>query len=381
MDPAIGAILDSESKTVVRPRRKLSRRKRLLFGALAVVLALGAGFALLEFATRVLTRANLVHFGSWESLPGVRFKLRPGVTGNNNQGFHDVDRDFKKPAGTRRVLFLGDSYTWAPIDYDHRFTTIIARDYAGAHPTPPTEFLNLGVPSYGPADTYELWKNHGVLYDPDAAIYCFYQGNDVTDNGPGGYKRAILGELVSIRADSRLDKSWLLDFARVKLNLLHFGLTRNTETAHGLTRADLVEGWKFTSRLFDPAKQNEVQWHYDYLRGVLADMKRLAEEKHTPLLVIQIPAQMRIDPVAARQMADATGQKIENFNFALVSLKVKVLCDQLGIASADIAEPLEDEPNPAGLYLPNDTHWNDRGNAAAAKAMEPEIEKFLNKPK
>lgn len=374
----MGAVLEQDSKTTSRPRRPLSRRKRLLFGALAVVLALGVGCVLLELATRVLTRTNLVHFGDWESLPGVRFKLRPGVGGYNNHGFHDVDRDFKKPAGTRRVLFLGDSYTWAPVDDDQRFTTIVARDWAKAHPAPPTEFLNLGVPSYGPADTYELWKNHGVLYRPDAAIYCFYQGNDVTDNGPGGYRRAILGELVSIRADRWLDKSWLLDFVRAKLHLTHFALTRDTETAHGLTQADLVADWKFTARLFDPAAQAEVQWHYDYLRAVLADMKRLADEQKTPLLVLQLPAQTRIDPAAARRMADAAGRRVEDFDFALVSLKVKKLCDELGIASADLAGPLAAEPDPAGMYLPNDTHWNGRGNAAAARAMEPAIEKFLN---
>lgn len=370
--------MGNETQHAAVSRPKLSRKKRLVFGALAILLGLFAGFGLLEIAARALTRANMVHFGSWENLPGVRFKLRPAIDGNNNHGFHDVDREFKKPAGTRRVLFIGDSYTWGLVDYEHRFTTLVARDYARAHPSPPTEFLNLGVPSYGPADAYELWKNYGAKFQPDAVIYCFYQGNDVTDNGPGAYQRAILGEKVTIRTDSRLDKSWLLGFVRVKLNLLHFGATRNTEIAHGLTQSDLVEGWKFTSRLFDPAKQSEVGWHYDYLRGVLGDMKRLAGEQHTPLLIIQIPAQMRIDSKAAKQVADATGRKVSDFNFSLVSLRVKSICDELGIASADIAEPLEDETDPAGMYLLNDTHWNERGNAAAAKAMQPAIENFLS---
>lgn len=361
----------------VRPRRKLSRRKKWIFGIVAALMALGAALVVLEIATRILTRANLVHFGEWETIPGVRFKLRPYISGNNSQGFHDIERPFQKPAGRRRVLFLGDSYTWGLVDYDHRFTTLVERELNRLDPSHPTEVINLGVASYGPADCFELWKNYGVRYQPDAVVFCFYQGNDVTDNSLLGYHRAVLGEKVPIRIGNWLDKSWFIDFLRVKARLAHFGFTRNTAVAHGMTSADIIAGWLYTVRLFDPARQADVQWSYDCLSYVFRDMKAFAAQQRTPLLVVQLPAAMQIDPDLARRVAKAAGRPIADFDFTLISRKIKSQLDHIGITSADISDAIKAEPDPAGLYIPTDTHWNERGNAAAAKAMTPAIAQFL----
>ena len=112
------------------PRRRRPLRVRLGLAAAASLVALG----LAELGLRVVAHATLKargvtldeHLG-WHMLPNV--EKRGGEWGSgepartNSHGWRDAEHPYEPPAGTRRVLALGDSFTFGQnVDYGMRFT-------------------------------------------------------------------------------------------------------------------------------------------------------------------------------------------------------------------------------------------------------------------
>jgi len=106
--------------------------------------------------------------GSWEFV-------------TNNHGFRDTrDFPYTKPAGTLRVLALGDSHTQGyEARQDATFSAVLER-YLRAHGRR-AEVLNAGVSGFGTAEELAFLENEGYRYQPDVVVVAFY-ANDFEDN-------------------------------------------------------------------------------------------------------------------------------------------------------------------------------------------------------
>ncbi len=92
----------------------------------------------------------------------------------NAAGFRDVERELEKPAGTKRVLLLGDSVTWGwGVGEEDRFGEMLD-EQLGAD----VEVLNLACPGYGTDQQYWTLLERGLAYDPDVVVLSFVL-NDV----------------------------------------------------------------------------------------------------------------------------------------------------------------------------------------------------------
>lgn len=100
----------------------------------------------------------------------VTFQDQPLKT--NQEGFRDRDHGLEKPAGKRRVLFLGDSvlFGWS-LPEEARFTNVLARL------RPDWEVINMGIPGYNAAQEVECLRNYGLKYKPDLVVINII-GND-----------------------------------------------------------------------------------------------------------------------------------------------------------------------------------------------------------
>jgi len=95
----------------------------------------------------------------------------------NSDGFRDRDRATPKPAGSRRIVVLGDSITEAlqvsleetfAARVEHRLTTAGHR----------VEVLNFGISALGPAQEYLILREYGVRYAPDVVVLAVFTAND-----------------------------------------------------------------------------------------------------------------------------------------------------------------------------------------------------------
>lgn len=186
--------------------------RRALFILLTLALGAGAGALLLELGV-------LVFAGEQPKFPrhvvGAPFGLRinqPGAVYRhksadvnvwfriNSQGMR-ADRDFArpKPAGLRRIVSLGDSFTVGyEVEGEETFSSVLERELSKRGLR--VEVLNAGVSGYGTAEACLYLERELFGYEPDLVLVSFYT-NDLVDNTRSGLFRLEDGALVAV-ADS-----------------------------------------------------------------------------------------------------------------------------------------------------------------------------------
>ncbi|MCK6578693.1 MAG: SGNH/GDSL hydrolase family protein [Anaerolineae bacterium] len=182
------------------PQRAFRRARRLL---LVILLTLLATFGALE----VLVRQIPLYPDSF-AIPddALGWRYQPNAAGAwfnagcpreftnqvamNSQGAHDVEHVVEKPAGTPRVLVLGDSLVAAlevPTEalFFRRLESLLsARAGAGGVPEGVTEVIGFGFAGYGTAQEMLFYEGGGRRYAPDVVLLLFTPHNDFADNHP-----------------------------------------------------------------------------------------------------------------------------------------------------------------------------------------------------
>jgi hypothetical protein len=185
---------------------------RRFLGSAALVAA-STLFALLagEVVVRVLYRDTMVMFPRYHTdyrygrytLRGIRPNAEyrhASVDGTwtyvtNSRGFRDT-REFayEKPAGTLRVLSIGDSHTQGTeVRQEATFSAVLERYFAKRGVR--AEVLNAGVSGYSTAEALAFLENEGYKYRPDVVVLGFY-ANDYEDNLKAGLFALDGGRLV-----------------------------------------------------------------------------------------------------------------------------------------------------------------------------------------
>jgi hypothetical protein len=96
----------------------------------------------------------------------------------NNHGWRDEERSFKKLAGEKRILVLGDSITFGLIVPD-TYTRILERKLRDRGNN--VEVLNMAYAGWGTDQELEALKHEGIRYAPDWIVVQFCI-NDLEDN-------------------------------------------------------------------------------------------------------------------------------------------------------------------------------------------------------
>lgn len=102
---------------------------------------------------------------------------------SNSLGFRDRDHDVAKPAGTYRILVLGDSIVqgMAIADRERMFTTEMENLLrADGHAV---EVLNFGVNGYNTRQEVETLRSKGLAYAPDLVILAYCLNDGFLDSG------------------------------------------------------------------------------------------------------------------------------------------------------------------------------------------------------
>jgi hypothetical protein len=191
---------------------------RRLLGSLAV-LAASLAFSLLlaEAASRLAGfHPSFVvpdHTIGSHWRPGARYRWTvEGFSQGriNAAGWRDRDYAERKPAGTTRILFCGDSYVAAlEVPLDSTFHKRLERRLgADATPGHHVEVMALGRGGLGTTQEYLAYRKWGARYDPDIVAVLFVL-NDWADNWSGMWQ-GIQRPYFVVEGDSlRLDTSFV----------------------------------------------------------------------------------------------------------------------------------------------------------------------------
>ncbi len=141
--------------------------RRICGWALSVLLV----FVVMELGLRLLGARNMVLYERDEAA-GYRVKPMQDVrvAGKrvvvNEWGVRDARPFFKRSAGLRRIVVLGDSVTWGGlgIDQSDAFTSVLERRL------PDCEVINAGVNGYSVTQMVRLYQTHLKGLDPDMVM-------------------------------------------------------------------------------------------------------------------------------------------------------------------------------------------------------------------
>jgi hypothetical protein len=169
----------------------------------------------------------------------------------NQFGLRGRETTLCKPAGTTRILCLGDSFTFGKgvegnETFCSRLEELVNR---GAH-TQRFETLNAGVVSYGTSNELIYLRKRGFLFDPDVILLQFHP-NDFDDNLENGLFRLDAGGKLILTSrpyanlkraieiyqwipfKGYLDYSHLFQFVRIELNKMILWPSHGSLTPRG----------------------------------------------------------------------------------------------------------------------------------------------------
>ncbi|NJN98344.1 MAG: SGNH/GDSL hydrolase family protein [Anaerolineales bacterium] len=179
--------------------------KRGLVLGLKILLTIVLSFLFLEFLLLVFNdvvfRKSLYMYD-----PDLGYKARPyahwGDNITNEFGFNDRDYPHQKKPGTYRILFVGDSFSWAG-GLEGNYTAILEKKFEAEFGDSRVEIINTGYDATHTGEQLKALKKYGLQYNPDLVVLAFFVGNDFFDATPWRRRINVGGSQVDI--DTRTD--------------------------------------------------------------------------------------------------------------------------------------------------------------------------------
>jgi len=327
--------------------RTAGKRRSLSVRLAALALALVPALLVLEIGLRVF-RVPFIYFamyetplqrGAVEPHPDLQYVNRPGYAGTfktgefrtgiriNSKGLRDREYPYEKPAGTKRLLALGDSmvYGWG-VEAEQAATEVLERRLSGV------EVINAGCPGWGTRHHLRFLQDEGIRYQPDVVLL-FFCTNDPEDNGR--QIKFVDGQVAAPEAPEGTA-------GRVKR-----WVTRHFATYTLLARGKAELG-RIIGRGQAPELDTDALWGAEaaYLEGVQA----FCRKRGVRLALVYIPDE------TAEHLAWAP--------------RVRAFCQENGLALLDLSGAHEEAARTGPVMFRLDPHWTPHGHEAVASAIQ-----------
>lgn len=308
----------------------------------------------------------------------------------NSLGLRGPERGYAKPAGVRRVMVLGDSFTEAAQVHERESAVGRLEAALNARGGDQFEVLNAGVGGWGTGQQLVYLREEGYRYEPDLVVVMLYLGNDVFDNSyalqgspknphepywvfrdDGRFepiefrtrKPEEIGPLVSTLRERTLLWNVFETGVLVKLEdgddddeLRANRFNRNKMIVHEVKASDRQENaWRTTLTLLQRVRQ-------------------LGEERGFQTAVVIAPAAFQVYDADWQELLSENKLKPTDWSPDLPNAVLVANAGMVGAPMLDLLPALQAEAsNGDRLYFPYDKHWTPAGHAIAAR----EIERFL----
>ena len=306
----------------------------------------------------------------------------------NSRGLRGPDYDYAKPAGTKRVLILGDSFAEGYYVNEEETARAVLEQRLNAGPCRGWQVVNGGTIAYSTDQEYLFFSEEGHRYQPDLVTLLFYH-NDLLYNasprGPGGEQKPFFGvedgRLVARHTTLEPDpgagpnrqnpgraplRPWR---GSIALRLLSNRTVDSSPGLHGvLSRLGLVqpvsndpprEFWPY-----GPGRGREVEEMWATTAALLAALKQDVEAHGARLSVLYVPARFEVSAPVWQTTRERyrLGKRWDPY---VVFDRLRKELDAIGVPLLDPRAALtrtEAEGPPA--YYTRDVHWNAVGNAS-----------------
>ena len=290
----------------------------------------------------------------------------------NSKGLRDREYEYKKPNEIKRIVVLGDSFTWGyGVEDKERYSEILEDDLEDC------QVINMGVTGYGTDQELLTFKTEGVKYSPDLVIVAFQIGSDIVNNAnviqytyPKPLfvldKRGKLN-LTNTPVPRKEDwiKRWEIENECTK-NLTFLDSFKRFTAKHSHTYkfvADKIVSNPALLEVFKKigivhketfARGGYTQYTWDLTNTLLKEIDTAAKENGAKTLIVIVPNKEQV--------------------YKHIDLKLNEMLIDFGkennIPALDcLPEFREHAKNGEQLYFKNDSHWNANGHKLAAELI------------
>jgi lysophospholipase L1-like esterase len=337
----------------------------IFFAALLAELLLRSVYTIPEVANPLYSFHRSDPVLGWSAKPSVRMRFRrpdfDALIAQGPEGWR-LAEPAPPPDPTRRVLFLGDSFTWGwGVSQGELFTDRLQQRL------PDTAVFNRGVNGFGTSQEYLLLQQELATHTYDAVALMFF-ANDVGDNINPKRGRRPLFELEGDRLVPRNQPPKRLMNPVARFFKDHSRLFQLLDFYSSLVvRAldDDREPWRFGEER--PVTPHPEKIHVDYrdLPGatitmrLLREMQRLARDHGSEFVIVYLPHHSEIaDPGSAHPYVEA------------VHAMIRDVAARNGIPLVDLTQPFHERARSGHVVLyPHDEHWSPEGHRLAAEVL------------
>ena len=296
---------------------------------------------------------GVMAFGMLEAL------CRAGAVPNST---YRVARACRPGGAARRVLILGDSFAF---DFDGSYGRLLAGDLRGRG----ADVVNLAIPGSGPLDYREQLERCAASFKPTIVVVNYYVGNDASDTSAALVRRAGIRGPVRRVVRSTYFGALILDTQARWVESRRLRAIGNREAGvDAAVNPFLIEAGRdypdlIADNLLLESPAMALAW--DANRLALHDIARLTRDSGGGLLVVICPSPLQVNS-SHRQFYAGLGFRLEPrvFESDRPQRLLNDVCAQEHVACLDLLPAFRDRRSEE-LYVVNDDHWNDRGQALA----------------
>ena len=299
----------------------------------------------------------------------------------DEHGLNTEPYEIKKKPNTFRIVTIGDSFAFSSggVPRNLLWHTRVA-DFLHAKLGVPVEDINLGLPGAGPRLEKRMFEVEGARLSPDLVLVEFFVGNDLTDEYDvrSRLKRAsYVARLIDagIKLPQLLRtvwfgrKDWTPGYAVWAPGAYSYD---RTSLSFPLDRFLTIE--KNRAALFLDSKKEWMDTRIGEVADVLARLQQSIAAHGAKTVFIVIPDELQVNDVLNKKISALLGTGTVLHTESVQADVMKAFAAR-GIPAIDLLPDLKAfalvHSSP---YRPQDTHWDDRGNAIAAEAISRYIE-------
>jgi hypothetical protein len=346
----------------------------LAFTFIGVIESLFIGYDLATHGSLSVFRAPDLERGirSWTEHHSMRPGYEDSVTRLNSFGLRSPEVAVPKPAGTPRVLLLGDSFTFGfkAVDKDV-FGRLLEGDLRRLDGREKTEVVNAGVVSYCPLLEYLQYRHHLHVLEPDLVILSFDM-SDVQDTMDYSrfLERAADGTPLFVTEKSLGTRAtaWpaLLSFQWVERKVTA------VMTRFQAAKADSPFVRDLDRYVWTLDKGKDWTTEARAAMAPIADLARLLRHHNIPLVLATYPQPWQVSASATPKGGIRAQYGIGENSVHLNDRPFRMLeqfAAENNLPFVNATEAFRVDASPDTLFLETDFHFSPRGNALYAEVL------------
>lgn len=386
----------AQGRSDERPVRQIGWRGRI--GLLAFGLLIG--LVAVELTLRLLgPRLPLVHgltsiatFQTYHPVYG--FFHRPGAAGwietpeytsyvsFNSRGLREREIAPGKPAGTFRVLVLGDSFVeGAQVPAEDTVTRRLETILAARMPGRTVEVVNTGNAGFGTAQELLFLEHEGAAYDPDLVVLVYFIDNDLPDNG---YRVARERKLdttrrpffvpdgqggISLRPGVAPPPDQFAGARQLLRRTVSYNLIENSLLWHEAREQEQAQiGKNRPTYLVDPPDEWEEAWWVT--EQVLGRVQQRSRDLGAEFVAVAAPSYFQVNDDAWRWLVGGDTRERNRYEMDAPNRRLAEIAERQELRLLDLLPSIRPAEDAGGaLYFPADGHWTSAGHAFAAQQL------------